>query len=488
MQRANPPRRRSSVTILTAILHLSDGFLSENAETSKERGVLINVEVSNHRSILEPVELSMIAIDEDRPGARWCERLGRHVLTTAGIYGANASGKSNVLSAIAWLVDSIGRVWWEWGPGVPRNAHRYGQGPDLPSEFRIDVLAEGVRYQYHLAVSDDRVEFEALYSFPERRRRRIFEREDMATTFRRGTERVRGIRELLTPTTLVLSAGSRLGTAEMRIARDAIHRINAGTLAAGVKGRQHALLGYSATGLFGDDYEIGVQADQREIMGPSEADQPDHEPRQPDPNLQATALHLMQLADPSISGATWHQSRHEIAEGASGRQLRFRHRAGDSTAEFSLGEESQGTQRWFETLGAVLWQLRFGGTLLVDELDASLHPRITKRVLEAFRDPVTNPLGAQLIFTTHDTSLLGTLNRDEVWLTDKDATGATTLYALADFEGERVRKSLNLERAYLQGRFGAVPSADQAALYRMLDVPEIDDDPDGTPANERMAS
>ena len=101
---------------------------------------------------------------------------------------------------------------------------------------------------------------------------------------------------------------------------------------------------------------------------------------------------------------------------------------------------------------------------------------------------MTNPLDAQLIFTTHDTSLLATLNRDEVWLTDKDAAGATTMYALADFEGERVRKSLNLERAYLQGRFGAVPTADQATLYRMLDVPEIENDPDGTPADERMAS
>ena len=157
MRHANPPRRRSSATHSAAILHSLDGFVPESAAIGKESGVLISVEVSNHRSILEPVELSMIAIDEDRPGARWHERLGRHVLTTAGVYGANASGKSNVLSAIAWLVDSIDRVWWEWGPGVPRDAHRYGQGPDLPSEFRIDVLAQGVRYQYHLAVSDDQV-------------------------------------------------------------------------------------------------------------------------------------------------------------------------------------------------------------------------------------------------------------------------------------------------------------------------------------------
>ena len=456
--------------------------------------MLISVEVSNHRSILEPVELSMVAIDEDRPGARSCERLGSHVLTTAGIYGANASGKSNVLSAIAWLVDSIEGVWWQWGADIPRAAHRYGRGPDRPSEFRIDVLAEGVRYQYHLAVSDERVEFEALYSFPERRRRRIFEREGMTTTFRRGTERVRGIRELLTPTTLVLSAGRRLGTADIRIACNAICKINAGSLVAYVNERPHFrmdrqqqfLLKYTATDLFGDDHELQTRADRREITWPSAAGQPEREPQR-DPSLQATALHLMQLADPSISGATWHESRHDTTEDAT-RQLRFRHRSGDSTAEFGLQQESQGTQRWFECLGAVPWALREGGTLLFDELDASLHPRITKRILEAFRDPVTNPLDAQLIFTTHDTSLLATLNRDEVWLTDKDAAGATTMYALADFEGERVRKSLNLERAYLQGRFGAVPTADQATLYRMLDVPEIENDPDGTPADERMAS
>ena len=482
------------MTVLSAILHLFDAFLFENAMFGEEGGVLISVEVSNHRSILEPVELSMVAIDEDRPGARSCERLGSHVLTTAGIYGANASGKSNVLSAIAWLVDSIEGVWWQWGTDIPRAAHRYGPGPDRPSEFRIDVLAEGVPYQYYLAVSDERVEFEALYSFPERRRRRIFEREGMTTTFRRGTERVRGIRELLTPTTLVLSAGRRLGTADIRIACNAICKINAGSLVAYVNERPHFrmdrqqqfLLKYTATDLFGDDHELQTRADRREITWPSAAGQPEREPQR-DPSLQATALHLMQLADPSISGATWHESRHDTTEGAT-RQLRFRHRSGDSTAEFGLQQESQGTQRWFECLGAVLWALREGGTLLFDELDASLHPRITKRILEAFRDPVTNPLDAQLIFTTHDTSLLATLNRDEVWLTDKDAAGATTMYALADFEGERVRKSLNLERAYLQGRFGAVPTADQATLYRMLDVPEIENDPDGTPADERMAS
>ena len=80
----------------------------------------------------------------------------------------------------------------------------------------------------------------------------------------------------------------------------------------------------------------------------------------------------------------------------------------------------------------------------------------------------TNPHGAQLIFTTHDVSLLNHLNRDEVWLTEKDSDGMTQLVALAEYGGERVRKSVNLERAYMQGRFGAVPEIDQLVVRRAL--------------------
>ncbi len=83
-------------------------------------------------------------------------------------------------------------------------------------------------------------------------------------------------------------------------------------------------------------------------------------------------------------------------------------------------------------------------------------------------DPETNKRGAQLAFTSHDTSLLNGLNRDEVWLTEKAPDASTQLVGLAEFGGERVRKSLNLERAYLQGRFGAVPEVDQITVRRAL--------------------
>ena len=129
---------------------------------------------------------------------------------------------------------------------------------------------------------------------------------------------------------------------------------------------------------------------------------------------------------------------------------------------------SAGTQTWFALIGPTLSALRDGRVLLFDEIDASLHPRLSARLLELFQDRETNPRGAQLIFTTHDTSLLSHLNRDEVWLTEKGDSGATTLTALSEYGGEKVRRSVNLEQAYLQGRFGAVAELDQFALRQGL--------------------
>src|SRR5262249_17334306 len=91
---------------------------------------------------------------------------------------------------------------------------------------------------------------------------------------------------------------------------------------------------------------------------------------------------------------------------------------------------------------------------------------LSAQLIQLFHDPATNPRGAQLVFTSHDTSLLNHLNRDEVWLTEKNPDGSTRLGALAEFAGERVRKSQNLETAYLHGRFGALPQVDQAELLR----------------------
>jgi hypothetical protein len=183
-----------------------------------------------------------------------------------------------------------------------------------------------------------------------------------------------------------------------------------------------------------------------------------------------SALALLRFADLGIDDVQLVDEEDGDARlsAPSRRQLRLLHRVVGQEVPFDLAEESAGTQTWFALIGPTLSALRDGRVLLFDEIDASLHPRLSARLLELFQDRETNPRGAQLIFTTHDASLLSHLNRDEVWLTEKGDSGATTLTALAEYGGEKVRRSVNLERAYLQGRFGAVPELDQFALRQGL--------------------
>jgi AAA15 family ATPase/GTPase len=197
-------------------------------------------------------------------------------------------------------------------------------------------------------------------------------------------------------------------------------------------------------------------------------------------NARGSALALLRFADLGIDDVQIVEGEDDDARLSTQarreprRQLRLMHRVAEQELPFDLAEESAGTQTWLALIGPTLSALRSGRILLFDEIDASLHPRLSARLLELFQDPETNPHGAQLIFTTHDTSLLNHLNRDEVWLTEKGGSGATTLTALAEYGGDKVRRSLNLEKAYLQGRFGAVPELDQFTLRRALGLVSSD--------------
>ncbi len=433
--------------------------------------MLLRFEVSNHRSILEPVELSMVAVDEDRPSVRKFDLLAERVLAVAGVYGPNASGKSNVIESLAWLSMAVARSLRVWDQFIPRDPFKFANGPHSPSTYGVEMVIDGVRSAYRLEVDDAEVLFEGLYSYPERRRRVLFEREGSDIRFRRGLGALSGTRELLTGTTLALSAAMRFDEPEVQH----FARSLAGIGVLGVRRRAlwrrpvgAGMLGVSATARLFDDQGTSLQS--------SLFDGPDNV--QPSPRESALALLRfadlgiddVQIVDDDIdeSQAT-PQARREPR-----RQLRFIHRVLGQELPFDLEEESAGTQTWSALIGPTLNALRSGRILLFDEIDASLHPRLSARLLELFQDPETNPYGAQLIFTTHDTSLLNHLNRDEVWLTEKSESGATTLTALAEYGGDKVRRSLNLERAYLQGRFGAVPELDQFTLRRALGLVSSD--------------
>jgi predicted ATPase len=421
--------------------------------------MLLRFEVSNHRSIFEPVELSMIAVDEDRTAVRRFELLSEGVLTTAGIYGANASGKSNVLEALAWLSAAVGRSLRAWDEFIPREPFRFGAGPESPSTYEVDMVVEGVRYSYHVELDELEVRSESLYSYPKRQPRGLFEREGLEIRFRRGLGTLAGTRELLTPTTLALSAAMRFDEPEVRTFGRHLRDIPG----LGLQTRR-GWQGPMGLGVLPNTSTRRLFEEQQLSLAPGVA----AEESAPTPDdRRASALAWLRFADLGIDDVQVEDDESERIRGTR-RRLRLVHRIDDQQVPFDLADESAGTRTWFQLIGPALSALRGGQVMLFDEIDASLHPKLSARLLALFQNPETNPHGAQLIFSTHDTSLLNHLNRDEVWLTEKGTDGATTLTALAEYGGDKVRRSLNLERAYLQGRFGAVPELDQFALRSAL--------------------
>ncbi|MCY3849434.1 MAG: ATP-binding protein [Acidimicrobiaceae bacterium] len=431
--------------------------------------MLLRFEVSNHRSIMEPVELSMIAVNRDREAARPLGWGDEKALTVAGIYGANGSGKTNVLDGFAWLQYAIRASLKGWEREIPRDPFAFGGDDTLPTGFGLDIVVNGVRHRYELEV-DASVQFEALYSYPQGRRRALFVREGNEVAFRRGTRVTGGGRELITSTTLVLSVASRL-TEEI----DAVATAVLGIEFIGVW-PQSSMPPDIRIHRFGfgrgrHDWHESLL----EVFGDTTPESPAAEAstRSNRDIDRVQALAMLRFADLGVLDV-------EVADNSDdemgyrgryrGRRLRLLHDVIGAPYPLELGEESNGTLAWLALMPDLLTVFQHGGTLMMDELDSSLHPAISGKLVEMFQDPDTNRHNAQLIFTTHDTSLLGHLNRDEVWLTDKGADGSTALTPLSDFRGDRVRKSTNLERGYLQGRFGGVPIVDQYLVREALGI------------------
>jgi AAA15 family ATPase/GTPase len=143
-----------------------------------------------------------------------------------------------------------------------------------------------------------------------------------------------------------------------------------------------------------------------------------------------------------------------------GRRIRSIHRSrsGDPVPFNFLEAESNGTQRFFALVGPWLDALDQGSLLVIDELDCSMHPELTWKLVELFQTCQANPHGAQLVFSTHDTTLmdLELFRRDQIWIVDKNPAGASHLSSLYDFE-EKPRNNAAVQQRYLAGRFGGVP-------------------------------
>ena len=413
--------------------------------------MLIRFSAQNHLSLKGPQALSLVAssLKDSEAGLIQCAALpDARLLPAAVIYGSNASGKSNFVAAIEFVARAIllSHRMGEPGGEVPRAAFALDHACSAePSVFNIDFIIHGARYQYGFEALDNRFSAEWLYAFPSQRRQVLYERDERDFRFGRSLKgRNKVIADLTRPNSLFISAALQndheqlsdiasffksLGTdTEIAVESTMASRV----LADGeVDSRVIAYLEMLGTGV------VGYQKIEQEI--PEEVQLVMRE-------FRATIQKL------SKGRVTLESDALDIRRP----MIELAHRGVDGEAIYlDLERESAGTRRLLLLLGRVFQALDTGSLLVVDELDASLHTKACELVLALFSNDETNPKGAQLIATTHDTNLLSSpvLRRDQVWFTEKDSEGATHVYPLTDI---RTRKGDNVERGYLQGRYGAI--------------------------------
>lgn len=438
--------------------------------------MLRSFRLGNHRSFRDEQELLLMPAG---PGDE------RAVVPVAAIYGANASGKSNLLDGLEFMRSAVLHSFAQWDvEGVPRTPFKLASDArQEPSVFVVELITEGVPYTYGFSLNDDEVLEEWLYSYPEKRKRVIFERERSEIKFGSTVEmkaKLEVLEELTRSNALFLSACARLkldplmpvyhwfsGRVDIRRGSnptpslvDLVGRF----LAKESKNtsRLIALLRAADVGIL-DVYVEEFQDDRflGEIAADLTAELTELSRRLSSEKISAHERENVMTALRRVESRLMNTRRQLTLRRS---VLKFTHQG--STEAFGLREESAGTRNWLALIPVVLEALDSASVFVVDEIDASLHPLLTARLVGLFQDEETNPNGAQLIFTTHDTSLLGTmlgdqvLERDQIWFVEK-RDGTSELYPLSDF---KPRKEQNTERRYLAGSYGAIPVLDHTSF------------------------
>ena len=423
--------------------------------------MLIEFTVGNFRSFKDPVTLSMVAANRVSKDKSLDEENTISVddnlklLTSAAIYGANASGKSNLVAAMRFMrdfvLDSARATQAEDQIEVER-FRLSTETEDKPSFFELIFLLDSIKYRYGFEVTAQRVVAEWLFFVPGSREAKLFARElddiKVSARFREG----RGIEARTRPNALFLSVATQFNGEVSRkiltwfgqlaiilgIGDDSVALIMASE-------RFHRTKDKEAILKFVKSLDLGINNVSSVRVTPPwdlEAFATFKELR--DVLARIEGQTGIQLPEGDISISTIHHKYD-----AQGNPV--------GTEVFDLGyQESAGTQRLFRLAFPVLDALSKGRVLVIDEMDARLHPLVTHAIIRLFNNKRNNPNNAQLIFTTHDTNLLSNkiFRRDQIWFVEKDRFGASHLYSLAEF---KVRNDASFERDYIQGRYGAIP-------------------------------
>jgi uncharacterized protein len=412
--------------------------------------MLIEFRVRNFRSLREEQVLSLVASKDKTHQDTHTQATGVSaapvLLRSAVIYGANASGKSNLIKALQYMRGMVTVSATTIQPGQTFSVQPFRldhNSANQPTEFEVTFLIDGVRYQYGFALTDQRIVSEHLLVYktvkPQRWFVRHFDMEAGKDVYEFGSG-LRGPKALwegaTRPNSLFLSMAVQLNSEPLRpvfewFANHLVIFNEQAQLSPQVSiqmlkqadGRKEICNFLTAADISISDIDV----ETRKVPG------------------QAVHFDL-------TAGKTEVRSE-ELEE----TKFRFHHVTEQGKAVFDLMDESSGTRNLLFLAGPVLDILSKGLTLIIDELDTSLHTLLVRELVRLFHRPEINTGGAQLIFTTHDTSLLDApylFRRDQVWFVEKDSNQTSTLVSLSEFSP---RKNEALERGYLMGRYGGVP-------------------------------
>ena len=384
--------------------------------------MLLQFSITNHRSIKETAIISMkAAADKTMKEVLISPDGKKELVPVMAIYGANAAGKSNVIHALLLMREMVCGSYAKplKGAELPYEPFAFVDGQTEPTTFEIIYYYESIKYAYGFSFDKDRIISEYLYHWPNGREALVFSREKDEYEFRES------IQEQLT------LAGR---TSENRLYLTSSNEWNCAQTEKAYLWFQKNLRGLIATGV---SNESTIDAIRKGGDG------------------KQRILKEMMLADLGICNV-------ELSGTNEKPIISTVHQLTDDSGEkkqytLLLGQESVGTQRFFSRIGLWMDALNSGAVLVVDEIEASMHPLLTRHLIEMIQDQTTNQNHAQLIFTTHDTGLLDLklLRRDQIWFAEKDEkTMQTDIYALTEFSP---RKEENIARGYLQGRYGAIP-------------------------------
>jgi Cdc6-like AAA superfamily ATPase len=427
--------------------------------------MLVEFSVSNYRSFRDRVTLSMEAADiASQPPSLDEQNVfpashGLSLLTSAVVYGANASGKSNLVAAInvmRTLVLNSSRDRWA-SRLISVEPFRLSTATEtVPSLFEIVFLVDGTQYRYGFAVDRRVVVEEWLYRLGKAREATLFVRDRREIkvnprTFREG----RDLEFRTRPDALFLSVVAQFNGAIARRLTDWFAALDVNTGVTDWGDMAFALTSFETSSHRRTIEELirrldtGIERLELERLSLTRDVLDDL----PEFFTQTRFTFLDELFPGEtverISINTYHQ-RFD----AEGRPV-------DRVAFDLERHESAGTQRLFALAHPIVRALKEGRVLVIDEFDARLHPNLAMELIRLFNDPTTNPHHAQLIATTHNTNLLSArlFRRDQVWFVEKSRQGASDLYSLVEYriDGKIVRNDASFEKDYILGRYGAIP-------------------------------